>query len=117
MNGDRGAPEHIRVGPAGWSSLDGEGRVSPTPKPRGFNPLSYLAQSVDTIEIKSTCSRIPSIPMTRSCAVRVSDYPDVRWPVTRWQGLTCKDPMTAEERGGCAWMPISRRRLPASVMS
>jgi hypothetical protein len=79
--------------------------------------LSYLAQSVDTIEIESTCFRMPSSLMTRSWALRVSDHPDVRLLVTRWQGLTREEPMSAEERGSCAWMPISRRRLPTSVMS
>jgi hypothetical protein len=42
MSWDAGAPENIRVGPAGWSYSDGEAQVSPTPKPRGFDPSSYL---------------------------------------------------------------------------
>jgi hypothetical protein len=48
------APLHIRIGPAGWSYPDWEGPVYPKPKPRGFDPLVYLAQSFDTIEINST---------------------------------------------------------------
>jgi hypothetical protein len=117
MSGDRGAPLHIRVGLAGWSFRDGEGRVSPTPKRRASDSVTYLPQSVDTNEMKSTCSRIPSIMLTTSSTLRVSDHPDVPFPVTRWQGLAREEPMSAEERGGCAWMPISRRRLPTSVMS
>jgi hypothetical protein len=104
MSRDAGAPEHIRVGPAGWPSPDGEGRVSPTPKRRGSDPLAYPAQSVATIGIKSTCSRIPSITLTTSWTWRVSDHPDVRWPVTRWQGCTHEEQTGAEEGGaahGC----------------
>jgi uncharacterized protein YecE (DUF72 family) len=33
----------IRVGPAGWSYKDWEGIVYPAEKPRGFDPLAYLA--------------------------------------------------------------------------
>jgi uncharacterized protein YecE (DUF72 family) len=117
MSRDARAPEHIRVGPAGWFSPDGEGRVSAIPKRRGSDPLAYLPQYVDTIESNSTGYRIPSIPMPRSWALRVSDHPDVRLPVKLWHGLTHEDQTSAEEGRGCAWMPISHRRLPTSVMS
>jgi uncharacterized protein YecE (DUF72 family) len=63
MGADTGQPERIRIGPAGWSSPDWEGQVYPKPKPRGFDPLAYLAQYFDTIEINSTFSRIPSAPI------------------------------------------------------
>ena len=51
MRHDHVAPERIQIGPAGWSSPDGERQVSPTPKPRGFDQLVYLTQYFDTIEI------------------------------------------------------------------
>jgi uncharacterized protein YecE (DUF72 family) len=104
MDEDRRASQRIRVGPAGWSYPDWAGQVYPKPQPRGFDPLRYLVRSVDTIEIKSTFYRIPSITMTRNWALRASDYPGVRLPVKRWQGLTHEDHMSAEERGathGC----------------
>ena len=57
---DQDTAHHIRIGPAGWSYPDWEGQVYPKPKPRGFDPLRYLAQYFDTIEINSTFYRIPS---------------------------------------------------------
>jgi hypothetical protein len=52
---DQDASHRVRIGPAGWSYPDGEGQVYPTPTPRGFDPLVYLAQSFDTIEIIEVC--------------------------------------------------------------
>ncbi len=54
----------IRVGPAGWSYRDWAGIVYPAPRPRGFDPLAYIARWFDTIEINSTFYR----PATRSAA-------------------------------------------------
>ena len=54
----------IRVGPAGWSYKDWAGIVYPAPKPKGFDPLAYLAAYFDTIEINSTFYR----PATRAAA-------------------------------------------------
>ena len=45
---------HIRVGPAGWSYSDWEGRVYPKPHPRGFHALAFLATYVDCVEINAT---------------------------------------------------------------
>jgi uncharacterized protein YecE (DUF72 family) len=42
----------IRVGPAGWSYPDWDGRVYPRHKPPGFHPLQLLARTFDCIEIK-----------------------------------------------------------------
>ena len=44
----------IRIGPAGWAYKDWEGIVYPKPKPRGFDPVVYLARHFDTIEINSS---------------------------------------------------------------
>ena len=44
----------IRVGPAGWSYADWEGRVYPRKKPPGFQALPYLARFVTCLEINST---------------------------------------------------------------
>lgn len=49
----------IRVGPAGWSYPDWEGRVYPTVHPAGFHPLSFLARYFDTIEINSSFYAMP----------------------------------------------------------
>ena len=44
----------IRIGPAGWAYKDWEGIVYPRPKPRGFDPVAYLARHFGTIEINSS---------------------------------------------------------------
>ena len=63
MSRDTGAPDRIRVGPAGWSYQDWAGQVYPKPQPRGFDPLRYLARYFDAIEINSTFYR-PAAPKT-----------------------------------------------------
>jgi uncharacterized protein YecE (DUF72 family) len=88
MGENRRTPEYIRVGPAGWSYLDWKGQVYPTPQPRGFDPLGYLAQYFDTIEINSTFYRIPDAKMTQRWVSRVADHPDFRFTAKLWQGFT-----------------------------
>jgi uncharacterized protein YecE (DUF72 family) len=44
----------IRIGPAGWAYKDWNGIAYAARRPRGFNPLHFLAQYFDTIEINST---------------------------------------------------------------
>ncbi|GJG85482.1 hypothetical protein tb265_06630 [Gemmatimonadetes bacterium T265] len=48
------AASTVRVGPAGWSYKDWEGIVYPAPRPRGFDPLTYLAGYFDAVEVNST---------------------------------------------------------------
>jgi uncharacterized protein YecE (DUF72 family) len=88
MGEDRGAPERIRVGPAGWSYQDWAGQVYPKPQQRGFDPLRYLAQYFDAIEINSTFYRIPDATMTQRWVARVADHPDFRFTAKLWQGFT-----------------------------
>ena len=54
------AESNVRIGPAGWSYDDWEGIVYPARKPKGIDPLAYLAQYFDVIEINSTFYRLPS---------------------------------------------------------
>ena len=44
----------IRVGPAGWSYADWEGRVYPRPRPKGFHPLRHLSSFLDCVELNSS---------------------------------------------------------------
>jgi uncharacterized protein YecE (DUF72 family) len=97
MRRDIGAPEHIRVGPAGWSYQDWVGQVYPKPQPRGFDPLSYLAQYVDAIEINSTFYRIPDAKMTQGWVARVTTHPDFRFTAKLWQGFTHEGTATAQD--------------------
>jgi len=44
----------IRIGPAGWKYKDWEGVVYPTPAPRGFDALAYIADYFTMVEINSS---------------------------------------------------------------
>jgi uncharacterized protein YecE (DUF72 family) len=88
MTNDRRAPDRIRVGTAGWSYPDWKGQVYPRPSPRGFDPLTYLAQYVDAVEINSTFYRIPEVKTTQGWVARVAEHPDFRFTAKLWQGFT-----------------------------
>jgi len=62
----------IRVGPAGWSYKDWEGLVYPQKSGKSFDPLEYLAQFFNTIEINSSFYRPPVPSTTKSWAKRVA---------------------------------------------
>ncbi|HEU4479225.1 MAG TPA: DUF72 domain-containing protein, partial [Pyrinomonadaceae bacterium] len=65
----------IHIGPAGWSYKDWEGVVYPAKPGSKFDPLNYLAQFFDTIEINSSFYRPPTPTTAKSWAKRVSDNP------------------------------------------
>ena len=65
----------IHVGTAGWSYRDWEGVLYPVPHPRGFDPLEYLAQYVDVIEVNSTFYRPVDPDVAKRWVERVSDAP------------------------------------------
>ncbi|MBI4483458.1 MAG: DUF72 domain-containing protein [Acidobacteria bacterium] len=56
----------IRVGPAGWSYKDWEGIVYPAAADSKFDPLSYLAQYFDAIEVNNTFYRPATARMASS---------------------------------------------------
>ena len=62
----------IRIGPAGWSYKDWEGIVYPKKPGKTFDPLEYLAEFFNTIEINSSFYRPPTPSTTKSWAKRVS---------------------------------------------
>jgi uncharacterized protein YecE (DUF72 family) len=72
MSRDTGAPDCIRIGPAGWSYQDWTGQVYPTPQPREFDSLTYHARSLDVIGINASCDRTPEVTTTRRRATRAS---------------------------------------------
>ncbi len=88
MNREPGALDRIRIGPAGWSYQHWAGQVYPKPQPRGFDPLRYLAQYFDAIEINSTFYRIPDAKTTQRWVARVADHPAFRFTAKLWQGFT-----------------------------
>jgi uncharacterized protein YecE (DUF72 family) len=65
----------LRIGPAGWSYPDWKGKVYPPKIPRGFEPLQYLSNYFDTIEINSTFYGTPDATRTQRWAQQVSGNP------------------------------------------
>ena len=77
-----------RIGPAGWSYPDWNGRVYPRPKPKGFDPLRYLAQLFDTIEINSPFYAVPRAEQCASWAERVAARPEFRFTAKLHRSFT-----------------------------
>lgn len=78
----------IRFGPAGWDYPDWAGKVYPKPKPKGFDPLRYIAGYFQTVEINSTFYRPPSPAVARAWAKRVEDHRDFRFTAKLWRRFT-----------------------------
>ena len=78
----------IRVGPAGWSYQDWEGIVYPPKKGTKIDPLGYLADLFDTIELNNTFYRPPTPQMSRSWARRVQSNPRFRFTAKLYRNFT-----------------------------
>ena len=78
----------IRVGPSGWSYKDWWGIVYPKPKPRGFDPLVYLARYFNTIEINSSFYGPPRPTTTKKWAASVQANDDFRFTAKLFQSFT-----------------------------
>lgn len=68
----------IRVGTAGWSYPDWEGRVYPRVKPAGFHPLRFLADYLDCVEVNSTFYAQPRPEHARRWAEIVAPHEGFR---------------------------------------
>jgi uncharacterized protein YecE (DUF72 family) len=78
----------IRVGTAGWSYADWEGRVYPRRKPRGFHPLPFLARYLDCIEINSSFYALPDPAHVEAWVRHVEPWPAFRFTAKLWSALT-----------------------------
>jgi uncharacterized protein YecE (DUF72 family) len=89
----------IRVGPAGWSYPDWEGRVYPRRKPAGFHPLRRLARWFDCVEINSSFYAAPSARNCEHWAELVREHPRFRFTAKLQQVFThARLPEDARER-------------------
>jgi uncharacterized protein YecE (DUF72 family) len=70
---------NVRVGPAGWVYRDWSGIVYPKHPPTGFDPLGYIAQYFDTLEINSTFYRPHPPSVARKWLKRVAHNPRFRF--------------------------------------
>jgi uncharacterized protein YecE (DUF72 family) len=78
----------LRVGPAGWNYKDWEGVVYPAGTGRAFDPLAFLADYFDTIEINSSFYAPPRPSDAASWTRRVGNNPRFRFTAKVWQRLT-----------------------------
>lgn len=78
----------IHFGTAGWLYKDWEGIVYPSPKPKGFDPLQYLAEFFTTVEINSTYYGPASAASATKWIDRVADFPDFRFTAKLWKRFT-----------------------------
>lgn len=81
------APTKIRIGPAGWSYKDWEGVVYPRHGSK-FDPLGYLAEYFDTIEINSPFYRIPPPTHSKSWVKRIAANDDFKFTTKIFRGFT-----------------------------
>ncbi len=78
----------LRVGPAGWNYRDWEGIVYPSGAGRSFDPLAFLADYFDTIEINSSFYSPPRPADTAAWARRVRNNARFKFTAKAWQRLT-----------------------------
>jgi uncharacterized protein YecE (DUF72 family) len=83
----KGRTSGLRVGPAGWNYRDWEGIVYPAGG-RFFDPLHYLSDYCDTIEINSTFYSPPNPSVAASWAQKVLNNRNFRFTAKAWQKLT-----------------------------
>jgi len=87
----------IRVGPAGWSYPDWEGRVYPRRKPAGFHPLRQLARWFDCVEINSSFYAAPSARNCEHWAELVRERPRFRF-TAKLQQIFTHEPLPEDAR-------------------
>lgn len=78
----------IRIGPAGWSYEDWEGIVYPPKKGSKFDPLAYLADFFDTIELNNTFYRSPTPQMGKSWVKRIQSNPRFKFTAKLYRNFT-----------------------------
>lgn len=78
----------LRFGPAGWMYKDWEGIVYPLPKSSRFDPLRYIADFFDTVEINSSFYGPPVARTAASWVKRVQDHRDFRFTAKLWKRFT-----------------------------
>ena len=88
----------LYIGPAGWQYDDWYGTMYPSPRPRGFDPLAYVASYFNLIEINSTFYRVPAPATTRRWLERVEIHPRFVFTAKAHQSFTHRDTSSAVDR-------------------
>jgi uncharacterized protein YecE (DUF72 family) len=90
----------IRVGPAGWSYRDWEGIVYPPKKGTKFDPLVYLSEFFDTIELNNTFYRPPTPAMSKSWVRRVQSNSRFKFTAKLYRNFThAREALTETDQG------------------
>lgn len=111
----------IRVGPAGWSYPDWEGRVWSRSKPKGFHALPFLARFITCMEVNSSFYALPQAKHTSRWGSYLESWPDFRLIMKLHQSFTHEtwDSGKAAEsatRFSEALAPLKRRKLLAGIL-
>lgn len=93
----------IRIGPAGWSYPDWEGRVYPSPKPRGFDALGFLSGFFSTVEVNSTFYAQPNPGVVSGWVRTVREHSGFRFTFKLHQSFTHGPPEEELEDGPAHW--------------
>jgi len=86
----------IRIGPAGWSYADWAGIVYPAPRGRAFDPVAYLADFFDTIEINTSFYRPIRRKLAEQWIERIARNPDFVFTAKLWELFTHIGEVTPE---------------------
>jgi uncharacterized protein YecE (DUF72 family) len=87
----------VHIGPAGWSYEDWKGIVYPEKKPRGFEPLPYVARFFNAVEINSSFYHIPAPKTTEKWARLIEPFEDFLFTAKLWQEFThVRDPIDGQ---------------------
>lgn len=110
----------IRVGTAGWSYADWEGRVYPRRKPRGFHPLAFLSRFVDCIEVNSSFYALPDPRHVDAWRRLVEPRTGFRFTAKLWGALTHE--AESDVAAGCAafrraFQPLEQAGVLGAVLA
>lgn len=78
----------VRVGVAGWDYPDWKGVLYPHPRPRGFDPVRFLARYLDLIEINSTFYRPATAEVAKRWVERARGLPRFRYTAKLYRRFT-----------------------------
>jgi len=78
----------VYIGPAGWNYNDWESIVYPSRKEKNFDPLAYLTQFFNALEINSPFYRPPAVHAARTWVERVKSRGDFLFTYKLWKHYT-----------------------------
>ncbi|MCK4836312.1 MAG: DUF72 domain-containing protein, partial [Candidatus Aminicenantes bacterium] len=86
-----------QYGTAGWSYKDWEGTVYPLQREAFFNPLLFLSNDFDFVEVNTTFYRIPSLKLTSGWVKKTESIPGFSFWIKIYQNFTHKRQLTGDE--------------------